>query len=171
MLNPFKRTYSEGELEVFGFLANTKIFNYLKHAEMYRFLSAIHYRKYQKDEVVFFRNDPSQALYIVKEGLVTLNVDIKDDFETVLQVRKGVAFGENSLLSNSKRIYTAMVASEVAELMVVPNYAIQEVFDSSPKIKAKMLTSLAEYYNTNNHRLFSSYQSSFGFFKLGEMFE
>lgn len=171
MLNPFKKTYSEKELEVFEFLANTKFFNNLKHAEMYRFLSAIHYRKYQRDEVVFFRNDPSQALYIVKEGMITLNVDIKDDFETVLNVRKGMAFGENSLLSNAKRIYTAMVISEQAELMVVPNYAIQEIFDSSPKIKAKMLTSLAEFYNGNNQRLFSSYKSSFGFFKLGEMFE
>ncbi|WP_200975933.1 Crp/Fnr family transcriptional regulator [Echinicola sp. 20G] len=171
MLNPFKRTYTEGELKIFEFLANTQFFNALRHSEMYRFMPAIHHRKYQKDEVVFFRNDPSQALYIVKSGMVTLNVDIKDNFETILRVRPGTAFGENALLDNAKRIYTAMVESEEAELMVIPNYAMKEVFDSSPKIKAKMLTSLAAFYNTNNHRLFSSYRSSFGFFNLGQMFE
>ncbi|WP_186757518.1 Crp/Fnr family transcriptional regulator [Echinicola salinicaeni] len=171
MLNPFKRTYSEGELEIFEFLANTVFFNKLKYAEMYRFLSAIHNRKYVKDEVVFFRNDPSQALYIVKSGQVSLNVDIRNDFENILRLRRGMAFGENSLLTDAKRVYTAIVDSEEVELMVIPHYAVKEVFDSSPKIKAKMLASLAEYYNANNHRLFSAYKSSFGFFKLGQMFE
>lgn len=89
MLNPFKRTYTEDELKVFEFLARTQFFNYLKYAEMYRFLPAIHYRKYNKDEVVFFRNDPSQALYIVKSGIVSLNVDIRENFETILD-RKSV---------------------------------------------------------------------------------
>ncbi len=171
MLNPFKRTYSEAELDLFEFLSKTQFFNKLRYSEMYRFLTAIHHRKYLKGEVVFFRNDPSQALYIVKNGLITLNIDIKEDFETILTVRKGVAFGENSLLQDAKRIYTALVESEEAELVVIPNYAIQEIFDSSPKIKAKMLDSLAEFYNQNNHRLFSAYQSSFGFFNLQQMFE
>ncbi|MDN3669728.1 cyclic nucleotide-binding domain-containing protein [Echinicola jeungdonensis] len=171
MLNPFKRTYSESELELFDFLSKTQFFNKLMYSEMYHFLSAIHYRKYLRGEVVFFRNDPSQALYIVKKGLITLNIDIKDNFETILKVRKGVAFGENSLLQDAKRIYTALVESEEAELVVIPNYAIQEVFDSSPRIKAKMLDSLAEFYNKNNNQLFSAYQNSFGFFNLRQMFE
>jgi hypothetical protein len=63
------------------------------------------------------------------------------------------------------------VATDQAELMVIPHFAIQEVFDSNPKIKAKVMTSLAEYYNENNRRLFKSYKNSFGFFNLGEMFE
>ncbi|QDH79322.1 cyclic nucleotide-binding domain-containing protein [Echinicola soli] len=171
MLNPFKRTYTEGELKIFEFLAKTQFFNHLKYAEMYRFLPAIHYRKYSKDEVVFFRNDPSQALYIVKGGVVSLNVDIRENFETIYKVREGVAFGENSLLDNAKRIYTAVVESEEAELMVIPNYAIKEIFDSSPKVKAKMLTSLATYYDNRNYQLFSSYRKSFGFFNLSQMFE
>lgn len=171
MLNPFKRKYTEGELKVFDFLSKTQFFNSLKYSEMQRFLSGIHYRKYQKDEVVFFRNDPSQALYIVKSGIVSLNVDIREDFETILKVRENTAFGENSLLDNAKRIYTAVVESEEAELMVIPNYTIKEIFDSSPKIKAKMITSLAKYYNSRNHQLFASYRKSFGFFNLSQMFE
>ena len=134
-------------------------------------MPGIHFRKYLKDEVVFFRNDPSQALYILQKGLITLNIDIKKNFETILEVKEGEAFGENSLLNNTFRIYTAIVQSEEASLMVIPNYVIQEVFNSNPKIKAKMMTALAEFYNANNKRLFNSYQSSFGFFNLGQMFE
>ncbi len=171
MYNPFKKTYSESEKRCFDFLSKIKFFERLRYSELIHFIPAIHQRKYMKNEVVFFRNDPSQALYIMEKGRVLLSIDIKDSFETILKVNAGTAFGENSLLTGSKRIYTAVVDSEEATLWVIPNYAIMEIFESNPKIQAKMLSSLAEFYNQNNQRLFSSYQNSYGFFKLGQMFE
>ena len=105
------------------------------------------------------------------EGINPLEDGSLDSFEVIKELGKIEAFGENALLENTKRIYTAIVATDQAELMVIPHFAIQEVFDSNPKIKAKVMTSLAEYYNENNRRLFKSYKNSFGFFNLGEMFE
>ncbi|MFT4859882.1 MAG: CRP/FNR family cyclic AMP-dependent transcriptional regulator [Algoriphagus sp.] len=171
MLNPFSKTYSEKDQQMFDFLALTKFFERLRNKEMARFLPAMHQRKYVGDEVVFFSKDPSQALYLVKKGEVCLTIDIKDNFETILEIKKGEAFGENSLLENAKRTYTAIITSEEAELIVIPHFAIQEIFESNPKIKAKMMTSLSEYYNENNQRLFTSYRESFGFFSLHQMFE
>jgi CRP/FNR family cyclic AMP-dependent transcriptional regulator len=171
MINPFTRTFSVAELETFQFLSQVVLFEKIKNMEMARFLPALHYRKYRRDEVVFFSGDPSQALYVVKSGRINLTIDIKENFEIINEVNKMEAFGENALLENVTRIYTAIVASEEAELMVIPHFAIQEVFVSNPKIKAKMMTSLAEFYNQNNKRLFKSYRNSFGFFNLGEMFD
>lgn len=171
MVNPFSRTFNENELEIFQFLSQVNFFEKLKNIEMARFLPAIHQRKYLKDEVIFFRGDPSQAFYIIKSGKIKLTIDINDSFEVIKELGKIEAFGENSLLENTKRIYSALVSTDQAELIVIPHFAIQEVFDSNPKIKAKMMTSLAEYYNENNRRLFKSYKHSFGFFNLGEMFE
>ncbi|MCH7412854.1 cyclic nucleotide-binding domain-containing protein [Belliella sp. R4-6] len=171
MINPFSKTFTASELAVFEFLSEVKFFERLKNSEMAKFLPTIHNRKYVKDEVVFFRNDPSQALYILRRGNVRLTIDIMDSFETILEVGKGGAFGENSLMENAKRIYTAIVDSEEAEIMVIPHFSVQEIFEANPKIKAKMMTSLAEFYNQNNQKLFRSYQSSFGFFNLAQMFE
>lgn len=171
MRNPFSKTYNESEEQMFHFLGQIKFFENLKDKEMVRFIPAMHHRKYVKDEVVFFSKDPSQALYLVKSGDISLTIDIKDNFETILEVKRGEAFGENSLLENAKRTYTALVVSDEAELIVIPHFAMQEVFDSNPKIKAKMMTSLTEYYNLNNQRLFRSYRESFGFFSLRQMFE
>jgi CRP/FNR family transcriptional regulator, cyclic AMP receptor protein len=171
MINPFSRTFSVSELEIFEFLSQVYFFEKLKHIEMAKFLPALHYRSYKKDEVVFFSGDPSQAFYLVRSGSVRLSIDIRDSFETIHVIRKYGAFGENSLLENQKRIYTAIVTSEEADLLVIPHFAIQEIFDSNTKIKAKMMTALSEFYNRNNHRLFKSYKSSFGFFNLSEMFE
>ena len=171
MYNPFKKKYSPSELKQFEFLSKVRFFGTLRFSELSGFLQAIHIRKYEKDEVVFFRNDPSQALYILESGDVSLNIDIKSQFEMITHVKPGNAFGENSLLGNSKRIYTAIVCSEEATLWVIPNFAILEIFKNNAKVQAKMMTALAEYYNLNNHRLFSSYRDSYGFFNLGQMFE
>jgi CRP/FNR family transcriptional regulator, cyclic AMP receptor protein len=171
MINPFSKTYDEDQLAMFDFLQGIKFFERLRHKELFRFIPAMHHRKYLRDEVIFFSKDPSQALYLIKKGQVNLTIDIKDNFETIMEVNRGEAFGENSLLENAKRTYTALVTSDEAELIVIPHFAIQEIFDSNPKIKAKMMTSLAEYYNGNNQRLFRSYRESFGFFSLRQMFE
>ncbi|RIW18849.1 cyclic nucleotide-binding domain-containing protein [Algoriphagus lacus] len=171
MLNPFSKTYDEDQLRMFDFMQGIKFFERLRQKELAKFLPAMHHRKYIRDEVVFFSKDPSQALYLIKQGKVNLTIDVKDNFETILEVSRGEAFGENSLLENAKRTYTALIDSDEAELIVIPQFAIQEIFDSNPKIKAKMMTSLAEYYNANNQRLFRSYRESFGFFSLRQMFE
>lgn len=171
MINPFSKKFSSSELETFQFLGNISLFSKLTNSEMSRFLPALHSRKYKKDEVVFFSGDPSQALYIVKSGRISLTIDVRDTFEPINEIRKGEAFGENSILENVRRIYTAIVASEDTQLFVIPHFAMQEVFESNPKIKAKMMNSLAEFYNENNQRLFKSYRSSFGFFNLREMFD
>ena len=171
MRNPFSKTYDPEDLQMFDFLQGIKFFERLRQKEMARFLPAMHHRKYMRDEVVFFSKDPSQALYLIKKGNISLTIDIKDNFETIMELSKGDGFGENSLLENAKRTYTALVVSEEAELIVIPHFAIQEIFDTNPKIKAKMMTSLAEYYNSNNQRLFRSYRESFGFFSLRQMFE
>jgi CRP/FNR family transcriptional regulator, cyclic AMP receptor protein len=171
MRNPFSKTYEPEELQMFDFLQGIKFFERLRMKELVKFLPAMHHRKYKRDEVVFFSKDPSQALYLLKKGQVNLTIDIRDNFETIMEIKRGEAFGENSLLENAKRTYTAIITSDEAELIVIPHFAIQEIFDSNPKIKAKMMTSLAEFYNANNQRLFRSYRESFGFFSLRQMFE
>jgi CRP-like cAMP-binding protein len=171
MRNPFSKTFTQEELDMFDFLGLIKFFERLSYKEMSSFIPAMHQRKYVRDEVVFFSKDPSQALYLVRRGQVSLTIDIKDNFESILEINRGEAFGENSMLQNTKRTYTAMVVSEEADLIVIPHFAIQEIFDSNPKIKAKMMTSLAEYYNQKNQKLFRSYRESFGFFSLRQMFE
>ncbi|WP_375586616.1 Crp/Fnr family transcriptional regulator [Cyclobacterium xiamenense] len=171
MMNPFKKKYSAKELKQFAFLEKARFFQDLSYEEMSRFLPAIHQRKYERDEVVFFRNDPSQALYILEKGEVTLNIDIRGSFETIIKLNEGDPFGENSMLADSKRIYTAIVSTEEAILWVIPNYAILDIFRNNQKIKAKMMTALATFYNQTNQQLFSSYKNSYGFFNLGQMFE
>ncbi len=170
MINPFKKSYTHSELSMFRFLSKVKIFEDLDYEEMSWFIPLMHEREYKRDEVVFFRGDPSQALYIVKKGKVLLNIDIEDRFESLAEADTNTAFGDNSLLKEADRVYTAVAASKSVELFVIPRVNILEVFEKDVKIKAKMLNSLADLYNQYNVNLFKSYRSAFGFFELGMVY-
>jgi CRP-like cAMP-binding protein len=171
MINPFRKTYTDKELILFRFLRRIKLFERLNNKELSYFLPYLYLRQYDQEEVVFFRGDPSHALYIVKSGRVALTVDVNDTFEALTEIQTNNAFGDNALLEGTKRIYTAIVKSHKAELYVVPHVNLMELFEEHPEMKAKVMTSLAELYNRYTSNLFKAYQSSFGFFDLSKTYE
>lgn len=170
MINPFKKTYTEQENALFTFLSEVKLFERLTYDELALFTPYMFLRTYTQDEVVFFRNDPSQALYVIRSGSVSLNIDLGEKFEVLSLLERGHAFGDNSLLENTRRIYTSLVVSERAEIYVLPQVNIQEIFENHANVKAEMLHSLAELYNGYTVNLFNAYRSSFGFFDLGQAY-
>lgn len=170
MINPFKKSYTEKELQLFRFLSKIKLFERLTYDELALFTPYLFKRTYMQDEVIFFRNDPSQALYLIKSGSISLNIDMQEKFEVLAILNKGQAFGDNALLENTKRIYTSLVITEKAEIYVIPQINLLDVFENHPNIKAEILNSLAELYNSYTMNLFNAYRSSFGFFNLGEAY-
>lgn len=170
MKNPFKKSYSNKELQLFRFLNKIKLFERLTYDELALFTPFMFKRTFMQNEVVFFRNDPSQALYLIKSGSISLNIDMQDKFEVLAILNKGQAFGDNALLDNTRRIYTSLVITEKAEIYVIPQVNLLEVFENHSNIKAEVLNSLAELYNSYTANLFNAYRSSFGFFNLGEAY-
>ena len=171
MLNPFKKSYTQKELNTFRFLSRIKLFERLNYKEMSFFLPYFYLREYKMDEVVFFRNDPSNALYLVKSGKVSINVDVEEDFELLTIIKSGEAFGEGALLKESNRINTCIIHSERAELFVLPKVNIAEIFDGHPAIKTKMMESFAEMCNDILVNMFKGYRSSLGLFNLSQVFK
>jgi CRP/FNR family cyclic AMP-dependent transcriptional regulator len=171
MINPFKKTFTQKEHDIFVFLANIKLFSELDYKQMSHFIPHMHERRYEKDEVVFFRNDPSHALYLLKKGEISLNIDVNDTFEELNKIKSGTSLGESCLLKGRKRQLNAFVISETAEFYVIPQENIYSIFDDHYKIKTKMLESLAEIYNDYNTGLFKAYKSSLGFFNLKQIYK
>jgi len=167
--NLFKRIYSKEEKILFDFLKQNRLFANLKKNEMHAFTQSMYLRRYKKNEVVFFRNDPSQALYLIKTGRIALQLDVADKFETFAYIKPYASFGNNALMDKTRRLYNAVVKSDAAELYVIPQVNIQTVFKSKPRVKAKIMTSLSEVYHENTANLFSSYRSTFGFFDLKQV--
>lgn len=170
MINPFKKTYTTYELRVFNFLSGIRLFKNLTFKEMSYFLPFMHERNFQKDEVVFFRDDPSHALYLLKRGEVLLSIDVNESFENLTSVKGGNVLGESCLLENTKRQLNAFVISETAQFYVIPQDNIFSIFENHSRVKTKMLMELAMIYNEYNSNLFKAYRSSFGFFHLSQIY-
>lgn len=156
---------------MFRFLSRIELFKRLNYKEMSHFLPYFYLREYKMDEVVFFRNDPGNALYLVKSGKVSINVDIDDGFELLSIIKSGGAFGESALLEESNRIYTSIIHTERAELYVLPKVNMHEIFEGHAEIKTKMLESLSELYNDYMVNLFKGYKSSLGLFNLSQVYK
>lgn len=170
MINPFKKTYSVKELNLFRFFSKNFLFETLTKEEMAVFIPYLHLRNYAQNEAVFFRNDPSRALYIVKTGRVTINIDVADKFEFLKFAKPSESFGNNALLENTTRVYNAIVDSDYCDLYVLPQVNIMDIFESNVIIRAKMLTALSQMYNQSTVNLFKAYQSTFGFFDLSQAY-
>mgnify|MGYP001188002699 CR=1 FL=1 len=170
MLRFFKKKYTEDDLLLFNFLRKNRFFEKLTNEELSYFAPYLYNRKYRANEVVFFTKDPSQAVYIVKSGIITLNIDLKDGFEKLMTLRSGKLFGDNAFISGTKRLYTAIVKTEEAEIMVIPKVNIMEVMNNHPEVRAKIMTAFAEQYNEYTSNLFQTYKSSLGFFDLNTVY-
>lgn len=171
MLKYFKKTYSDSEKEQFDFLRKNPLLRNLTNEELDKFTPHIFNRTYNENEVVFFTGDPSHALYILKKGVVSLNIDRKDEFEKLKILRNGDVFGDNALLEKTKRIYSAIVLTENSELLVIPKVNMMEVMEHNPTIKAKVMTAFAEMYDNFTSRLFETYKDSRGFFDLSDVYD
>ncbi len=152
------------------FLKSLVLFSDFSDQECLPFLSFIYERSYKKNEVVFFRDDASQALYLLKKGRVELSLDIGDKDEHLYTCEGPSVFGLNSLIKDRRRDFNAVVTSEKASIYVIPHSDIFSIMDSEPVIKGKLLYNLAKTYDFMFERLFDIYRSNIGFFELRKVF-
>lgn len=86
-------------------------------------VSGIITRRYKTGSIIYFENDKSEYIYILKEGKVVLTstkVEKGDIVETKDFVKPGEFFGVKSALGKYPRDETAQTASEVITLVLTP---------------------------------------------------
>jgi len=170
MINPFKKNYTAEEKSIFIFLSGIQLFEKLNNEEMSEFIPYMHERIFQQNEVVFLRDDPSHALYLLRSGEVAMSIEINDNLQELTRLKAVHCFGESCLLEDTKRQLNAIVTSEEALFYVIPQMNILEIFRHNIKLQVKMMEALSRKYHQYNVKLFKSYKSSMGFFELGQMY-
>ncbi|MGF1534703.1 MAG: cyclic nucleotide-binding domain-containing protein [Bernardetiaceae bacterium] len=165
----FARRYSMSERRMFAFLRQNVLFRQLSDHELMAFVPHLYERVYGKNEVIFFRNDPSQAFYLIKQGRVRLTLDTDTGFERLVVLSRYHYFGENAFLYRSNRLYNAVSISERTEVYAIPQVHLSEIFEDEPDIRSKILEALAGTYAQQLHRVFRAYSAAYGFFDLGRV--
>ncbi len=170
MFNPFKKTYETDEMAMLAYLGEIVLFSSLTNDQRALFLPHLHKRIYTKNEIVFLRNDPAHALYILTDGEVELTLDQENDIEVITRLDKGSIFGETAILENKKRLVNAVAISESATMYVLPQVSIHDIFSSNLKIKVKLLEAVANLYHDVNGDILKTYQNSNGFFYMSHVY-
>lgn len=170
MFNPFKKTYETEEMEMLSYLGELILFSSLTNDERALFLPHLHKRVYSKEEVVFLRNDPAHALYILTDGEVELTLDQEKSIEIIAHLDKGSIFGETSILDHKQRLVNAISVSESSTMYVLPQVSVHDIFRSNLKVKVKMLEAVANLYHDVNADILKSYQNSDGFFYMANVY-
>lgn len=128
-------------------------------------------REYAKNEVIFFRNDPSLAVYVVKSGKIGLAFDVQEEWEYIHWYQEGASFGESSLLANTKRIVSAVSISSKTELYVWPQESLFELLAQDMTFKLQIMENLCRIQYDFEQKIFIHYRRTSGFFDIQGMFD
>lgn len=124
-------------------LKRTELFADLELTELERVAASTPYRCYQPGEVIYRMDDPADALYFVRSGMVKLSKLFPNGKEAILGVvGQHDTFGE-LLLQGEERRATQAEAIERTTLIVLPRSELQSLLRSKPELALKLLYLLA----------------------------
>ena len=167
----FKKAFSHIEHQQIDTLKSFSLFKSFSDAELYLFLPYLYHRTFRKDEVIFFQDDPAQSIYLIEDGEVKIFIELAEVDEDLMHLKAKETFGENAAFENSRRMYSAVVISDQANIIMIPQVCLQGVFDKSPVLKGKLFYNLAHNYYDFTRKLVKTYTLDQGFFEIKSVFE
>jgi CRP-like cAMP-binding protein len=120
-----------------------ELFQGISETEAQRVASLCTGRKYEKDATIFSKGDPSNTLFIVKEGKVRILSISDKGAETIVHILKeGEIFGE-LLLSEEQRAFTAVAGTD-ALVTVLSKGSLVELLTSVPTVAKNFIRLLSK---------------------------
>ncbi len=124
-------------------LKQVPIFLDLTDREFLELEAIIHERSYHPREIIFKRQSPGEAMYIILSGEVEIYIEDKDGHKNILAtLEQGDFFGELALLDNETRSATAEAVAG-ATLLVFAQTDLFTLLERKPGLGNKILLNLA----------------------------
>jgi len=135
--------------ELIQFLSQVDMFQNLPVERLAELVKSSRQHNLPKGAVLFFQDDPAEAVYVVRSGSVTIVLTNPDGRELVIgELRTGEAFGELALIAGGERSMNAMI-HERCELLAIPSAVFLHMMNIEPVLMHNLLKITAE-------RLYSS---------------
>ena len=132
-------------------LKRTSLFEDFELQELEQVSKTTPYRHYEAGDVIYRMEDPGDAIYFVKLGLVKISKYFPNGKEAILGVLgQYEAFGE-LLLTPEERRPTQAEAIEPTTLIVLPRVELENLLAARPKIALKFIQLMAaRLFETQN---------------------
>ena len=109
-------------------------------------------RKLSEGELLFYQDDPGEAVFIVRSGTIAIFLGSADGRELVInEMHPGDCFGEIALFTNASRSTSAM-ARQDSQLVVIPSDTFLEVVEDGPELMRRILKMTAQRLRVSSER-------------------
>ncbi len=120
-------------------LKNTQLFEDLSEDELEQLSRITPYRRFTAGEIVYRMEDPADALYFVREGMVKISMYFPNGKEMILGLLGQYdIFGELLLLPSERRPNQAEAVVDTT-LIVMPESDFQRLLQQQPRIAMKFI--------------------------------
>ena len=131
-------------MSVAQFLRRVPLFSHLSDQELADLTAVTRDRKYPKNSVIVFEDDPGDALYVVESGQVKVVLIGEDGREVILSVlTEGDFFGEMALIDDEPRS-AHVIAMKPSNLLVLRREDFERRLQENPRIALGLLRALSQ---------------------------
>jgi CRP/FNR family cyclic AMP-dependent transcriptional regulator len=133
------RSPGDPHVEVRSFLEKIPLFADLAVGSLMAMVRAVNSTRIEKGEFLFIQSDPSEKVYLVRTGVISIILESQDGRKLVInEMHAGDFFGEVGVLTGQPRS-TSAIARTDCDLLVVPGSAFLGILDSEPALVRRML--------------------------------
>jgi CRP/FNR family transcriptional regulator/CRP/FNR family cyclic AMP-dependent transcriptional regulator len=130
-------------IQYVDFLRKVSLFSDLKEEELRQIVGVVREQHYKKNVTIFHINDPGNALFILKNGLVKITIEDQSGREIILRILYPTDFfGEMALVDGMPRSAT-VTAQEPSDALIIYRDQFVELIEKSPKILLDMAAVLS----------------------------
>ena len=135
-----------------SFMKSMPLFGDLSEPALQTLARAGKFIKVKKGQSVFFQSDPSEKVYLLQSGLISIVLESPDGREMVInEMHPGDIFGELGLLTRQPRS-TSAIARADGELLALPRQAFLDILEAEPALARRILDLTANRLRGSSER-------------------
>ena len=120
-------------------LKNTQLFEDLSEEDLEQLSRLTPYKRYKEGDIIYFMEDPADALYFIRDGMVKISMYFPNGKEMILALLgKYDVFGELLLLPSERRPNQAEAVMDTT-LIVLPEEDFHKLLTTHPQIAMKFI--------------------------------
>ena len=125
------------------FLRKVSLFSELDDTQLEQLAGVVREQHYKKNATIFHVDDPGNALFILKNGLVKITIEDQSGREIILRMLYPTDFfGEMSLIDDMPRSATVSTL-EPSDAMIIYRDSFLHLIEKNPKIILNMTVALS----------------------------
>jgi len=134
------------------FMKGIVLFSDLSEFSLLALARAGKFIQIKKGQSIFYQSDPSEKVYLLRSGLVSIVLESQDGREMVInEMHPGDIFGELGLLTRQPRSTSAIARTE-SEMLALPRQAFLGILEVEPSLARRILELTANRLRGSSER-------------------